>query len=81
MILQTLKLNNRTTQSRVKSAMSRPLLLRRAAMKGTIEELWYGTLTGSALLFGIGNAFDSVVSLVAYAFLLRKEKINILKVE
>ena len=34
-----------------------------------------------ALLFGIGNAFDSVVSLVAYAFLLKKEKINILKVE
>ena len=31
-------------------------------------------------IFGIGNAFDSVVSLVAYAFLLRKEKINILKV-
>ena len=34
-----------------------------------------------ALLFGIGNAFDSVVSLVAYAFLLKKEKINILKVK
>ena len=39
------------------------------------------TLTGIALLFGIGNAFDSVVSLIAYAFLLKKEKINILKVE
>jgi hypothetical protein len=43
--------------------------------------VWTPTLTGIALLFGIGNAFDSVVSLVAYAFLLRKEKINILKVE
>ena len=39
------------------------------------------TLIGIALLFGIGNAFDSVVSLLAYAFLLRKEKINILMVE
>jgi Na+-driven multidrug efflux pump len=43
--------------------------------------VWTPTLTGIALLFGIGNAFDSIVSLVAYAFLLRKEKINILKVE
>ena len=43
--------------------------------------VWTPSLTGIALLFGIGNAFDSVVSLVAYAFLLRKEKINILKVE
>ena len=43
--------------------------------------VWTPTLTGIALLFGIGNAFDSVVSLVAYAFLLRKEKINVLKVE
>jgi hypothetical protein len=33
------------------------------------------------LLFGIGNAFDSIVSLVAYVFLLRKEKINLLKGE
>ena len=43
--------------------------------------IWVPTLTGIALLFGIGNAFDSVVSLIAYAFLLKKEKINILKVE
>jgi ABC-type transport system involved in multi-copper enzyme maturation permease subunit len=43
--------------------------------------VWTPTLTGIALLFGIGNAFDSVVSLVAYVFLLKKEKINILKVE
>ena len=43
--------------------------------------VWTPTLTGIALLFGIGNAFDSVVSLAAYVFLLKKEKINILKVE
>lgn len=46
-----------------------------------ITGVWTPTLTGIALLFGIGNAFDSIVSLVAYAFLLKKEKINILKVE
>lgn len=39
------------------------------------------TLIGIALLFGIGNAFDSVVSLGAYWFLLKKHKINILDVE
>ena len=33
--------------------------------------VWIPTLTGIALLFGIGNAFDSVVSLCAYVFLLR----------
>ena len=43
--------------------------------------VWTPTLTGIALLFGIGNAFDSIVSLVAYAFLLKKEKIDILSVE
>ena len=43
--------------------------------------VWTPTLTGIALLFGIGNAFDSIVSLVAYAFLLKKENISILKVE
>lgn len=42
--------------------------------------VWVPTLTGIALLFGIGNAFDSIVSLVAYAHLLKKEKINILDV-
>lgn len=41
--------------------------------------VWAPTLIGIALLFGIGNAFDSVVSLGAFAFLLKKEKINILK--
>lgn len=43
--------------------------------------MWTPTLTGIALLFGIGNAFDSIVSLIVYTFLLKKEKINILKVE
>ena len=42
--------------------------------------VWVPTLTGIALLFGIGNAFDSIVSLVAYAHLIKKEKINILDV-
>ena len=46
-----------------------------------IANVWTPTLTGIALLFGIGNAFDSIVSLVAYIFLLKKEKISILKVE
>ena len=43
--------------------------------------VWTPSLVGIALLFGIGNAFDSVVSLAAYAFLLKKERINLLRVE
>ena len=43
--------------------------------------VWTPSLIGIALLFGIGNAFDSIVSLGAFAYLLKKEKINILKVE
>ncbi|MBQ8374185.1 MAG: multidrug transporter [Clostridia bacterium] len=42
---------------------------------------WKPSLIGVALLFGIGNAFDSIVSLVAYVFLLKKKQINILSVE
>ena len=42
--------------------------------------MWTPSLIGIALLFGIGNAFDSAVSLGAFAFLLKKEKINLLKV-
>ena len=34
-------------------------------------------LIGIALLFGIGNAFDTVVSFGAYVFLLKRNKINI----
>lgn len=43
--------------------------------------VWTPSLVGIALLFGIGNVFDSVVSLVAYVFLLKKKKVNILNVE
>ena len=42
--------------------------------------LWVPTLTGIALLFGIGNAFDSVVSLAAYVHLLRKRRIDLRQV-
>ena len=41
--------------------------------------VWTPTLIGIALLFGIGNTFDSLVSLGAFAFLLKKEKLNIFK--
>jgi Na+-driven multidrug efflux pump len=40
-----------------------------------IAKIWVPTLTGIALLFGIGMAFDSLVSLVAYRYLL-KNKLN-----
>lgn len=43
--------------------------------------VWTPSLIGIALLFGMGNAFDTVVSLAAYWFLLKREKINILEVE
>ena len=43
--------------------------------------VWEPTLIGIALLFGIGNAFDSIVSLAAYVFLLKKKKISILDVD
>ena len=43
--------------------------------------VWTPTLIGIALLFGIGNVFDSIVSLGAYIYLLKREKINILAVE
>ena len=39
--------------------------------------IWVPTLTGIALLFGMGNAFDSIVSLCAYVFLLRKQRIRV----
>ncbi len=45
-----------------------------------VTGVWHPTLIGIALLFGIGNAFDTVVSLGAYWFLLRKNRINILDV-
>lgn len=42
---------------------------------------WTPTLMGIALLFGFGNVFDSIVSGGAFAYLLKKKKINILKIE
>lgn len=43
--------------------------------------VWTPSLIGIALLFGIGNAFDAIVSLAAYLYLLKKKKINILNIE
>ena len=42
---------------------------------------WQPTLIGIALLFGIGNAFDAIISLVVYLFLLKKKRINVFDVE
>lgn len=42
-----------------------------------ITNIWTPTLMGIGLLFGIGNGFDSVVSLLAYRFLLKKNKIRV----
>ena len=38
-----------------------------------IKGIWIPTLTGIALLFGIGMAFDSIVSFGAYWYMVRKE--------
>ena len=43
--------------------------------------VWTPSLIDIALLFGIGNAFDSIVSFGAFVFLLKKEKINIFRVK
>lgn len=37
---------------------------------------WTPTLMGIALLFGFGNAFDAVISLCAYLFMLKKMRIH-----
>ena len=42
---------------------------------------WTPTLMSIALLFGVGNAFDSIVSGGAFAYLLKKKKINIFEME
>lgn len=42
-----------------------------------ITKLWIPLLIGIALMFGIGNALDSVVSFIAYKFLLKKENITL----
>lgn len=39
--------------------------------------VWTPSLLGIALLFGIGNAFDSLVSLGAFIYLLKREKTSI----
>ena len=43
--------------------------------------IWVPTLTGIALLFGVGNAFDSIVSFGAYGFFLRKQRLSIYPAE
>ena len=43
--------------------------------------VWVPSLLGIALMFGVGNAFDSVVSAVAYAYFLKKNKYNVLRVD
>lgn len=46
-----------------------------------ITGVWTPTLIGIALLFGIGNAFDTVVSAVAYAYLVKKKRTSLLRTE
>ena len=46
-----------------------------------ITGVWTPTLIGIALLFGIGNAFDTVVSAGAYAYMLKIKMINLFHVE
>lgn len=46
-----------------------------------LKGFWVPTLMGIALLFGIGSAFDSIVSASAFAYLVKSKKINILDVE
>ena len=41
--------------------------------------VWSPTLTSIALLFGIGIAFDAVVSFLAYIYLLKKDKEILIK--
>ena len=43
--------------------------------------VWVPTLTGIAWMFGFGNAFDSLVSGIAYAYFLRKNRYDILDVQ
>lgn len=43
--------------------------------------VWTPTLNGIALLFGIGVAFDTIVSLIAYMYLLKKKRINIFDID
>ena len=43
-----------------------------------ITNLWEPTLLGIALMFGIGNAFDSVVSYIAFRHLSKKKSFDVL---
>lgn len=43
--------------------------------------VWKPTLIGIALMFGIGNAFDSIVSGAVYGYFLKKNRIDIRNVE
>ena len=43
-----------------------------------ITGVWTPCLIGIALLFGIGNLFDSIISFVAYMYLIKKETFKIL---
>ena len=43
-----------------------------------ITGVWTPSLIGIALLFGIGNLFDSIISFVAYMYLIKKETFKIL---
>ena len=43
-----------------------------------ITNIFKPTLIGIALMFGIGNAFDSIVSYIAYRYLFKKEKLVII---
>ena len=45
-----------------------------------ITNVWMPSLISIALMFGIGIAFDGIVSLIAYIHLLKKEHINILDI-
>jgi len=46
-----------------------------------ITGVWVPSLLGIALMFGIGNAFDSVVSGIVYGYFLKRNKYNIMNVE
>lgn len=46
-----------------------------------ITNIFNPTLLSIAILFGIGNIFDSIVSLIAYVYMLKKYNYNILKGE
>ena len=62
------------------SSVSLVFCIRNAEYR-SLTGVWTPTLIGIALMFGIGNAFDSVVSAVAYGYFLKKNKYNILRVE